>query len=80
VFSMAVLCHSSSLLFSLPRHSLHSPVQNDLSLWQPSVCLNFLDELFTWIRKNVVKDDHRWVGGWVGGKIVGVLRWWVGVW
>ena len=35
--------------------------QADLTMWQPSVCLNFLDELLVWIRKNVVQDDLRYV-------------------
>ena len=32
-----------------------------MTMWQPSVCLNFLDELLTWIRKTVVKDDPKYV-------------------
>ena len=38
-----------------------SVLQNDLSLWQPAVCLNFLDELLSWIRTVVTKDGPRWV-------------------
>ena len=40
-------------------HHLQSVTQVDLTMWQPSVCLNFLDELLTWIRKTVVKDDPK---------------------
>ena len=38
--------------------SLHA-MQNDLTMWQPAVCLNFMDELLTWIRKVVVEDGPR---------------------
>ncbi|KAL5473792.1 hypothetical protein EMCRGX_G028348 [Ephydatia muelleri] len=40
--------------------------QNDLSLWQPSVCLNFLDAVLTWMREVVVVDDP---------KVVYVIEW-----
>lgn len=33
--------------------------QNDLTLWQPSVCLNFLDAVLTWMREVVVVDDPK---------------------
>ena len=39
--------------------TVHVRLQVDLTMWQPSVCLNFLDELLTWIRKTVVKDDPK---------------------
>ena len=34
-------------------------VQVDLTMWQPSVCLNFLDELLVWIRKTVTVDNPK---------------------
>jgi RAT1-interacting protein len=40
--------------------------QVDLTMWQPSVCLNFLDELLVWIRKTVVIDNP---------KVVYLLEW-----
>jgi RAT1-interacting protein len=40
--------------------------QVDLTMWQPSVCLNFLDELLVWIRKTVTQDNP---------KVVCVLEW-----
>ena len=29
------------------------------AIWQPSVCLNFLDELLVWIRKTVTVDNPK---------------------
>lgn len=51
-------------------------VQNDLTMWQPAVCLNFLDELLTWIRKVVVIDGPKYAiphiafSYWNGGLVL----------
>ena len=36
-------------------------LQNDLSLWQAPVCLNFLDELLTWVKSTVAEDSEKYV-------------------
>ena len=35
--------------------------QSDLSLWQASVCLNFLDELLNWMKATVTNNDLQMV-------------------
>ena len=50
-FTCTLLTSTNFTLFTFP--------QVDLTMWQPSVCLNFLDELLTWIRKTVIKDDPK---------------------
>ena len=37
------------------------------------MCLNFLDELLTWIRKKVVKDDPRLVNGCTARECCGCM-------